>query len=133
MAQSKKNIVLMWGGKWKSHKRKMRMGRCKSLPFTPTRLQAIRHPRTRYASAASQVSEASYASLESTASEFLEAKIEQLTQYKAYVDLVREGILDAHNQQPLPFNEFAQHIEPVWQGSQRRIQPSECSSVNDEP
>lgn len=26
---------------------------------------------------------------------------------------MREGILDAHNQQPLPVNEFTQHIEPV--------------------
>lgn len=77
------------------------------------RLQAIRQAGTRYASAASQASKVSHASLESTASDFLEAKIEQLTQYKAYVDLVREGILDAHNQQPLPGNEFAQHIEPV--------------------
>lgn len=81
--------------------------------FAPTRLQAIRRARTRYTSAASQAFEASHVSLESTASEFLEAKIEQLIQYKAYVDSVREGILDAYQQQPLPGNEFPQHIEPV--------------------
>jgi hypothetical protein len=81
--------------------------------FAPTRLQAIRQAGERCASAASQASKASHVSLESTASDFLEAKIEQLTQYKAYVELVREDILDAHNQQPLPGNEFAQHIEPV--------------------
>lgn len=75
-----------------------------------TRLQAMRQAGSRHASAASR---ASNVSLESTASDFLEAKIEQLTEYKSYSELVKQGILEARDQQRLPPSEFNELISPV--------------------
>jgi hypothetical protein len=49
---------------------------------------------------ASSLGKLSNLSLQSTASEFLEAKVDQLHGYKAYAEELKDGILEANSQQP---------------------------------
>lgn len=74
------------------------------------RLQAMREAGLRHASTASK---ASNLSLESTASEFLETKIQQLVEYKSFAEIVKAGIIEAREEERVPIGEFSELISPV--------------------
>ncbi|EPS31126.1 hypothetical protein PDE_06081 [Penicillium oxalicum 114-2] len=83
------------------------------LALTPSNLRKLQQARDRCVSASSQMSVKTTDSLESNASDFLEAKIEQLTEFKNYFELVKRGILKGNDQQPLSNEELQSHMEPV--------------------
>ena len=83
------------------------------LALTPSNLRKLQQARGRCAKASSQMPAKTTDSLESNASGFLEAKIEQLTEFRDYLELVKCGILEGNDQQPLSNEELQSHMAPV--------------------
>ncbi|KAJ5475290.1 hypothetical protein N7539_008356 [Penicillium diatomitis] len=84
-----------------------------SSALTLSNLHQLQQARSRCVSASSQMSAKTTDSLESNASDFLEAKIEQLTEFEKYYELVKRGILEGHEQQLLSNEELQSHMAPV--------------------
>ncbi|KAF7714342.1 Uncharacterized protein PECH_003048 [Penicillium ucsense] len=84
-----------------------------SSALTPRHLHQLQQARSRCVSASSQMSAKTTDSLGSNASDFLEAKIEQLTEFEKYYELIKRGILEGHEQQLLSNEELQSHMAPV--------------------
>ena len=76
----------------------------------PDRLRAMHDACLRHANTLSRVLNLS---LESTASDFLETKLHQLTEYKSYGEIVRAGLIEARVADRVTASEFTELMSPV--------------------
>ena len=89
--------------------------------MTPDRHQRLRQYQERSVSAASRISKISHNSLESTASDFLEAKISELEDEKGYLLCWREGLDEAKEAGSLTTAAFHEEIQPFLTRFKRTV------------